>query len=199
MKNLLKTFLFTLILSGWVLSLSATQKKKELQLPSGGINTKIIIVTGNARVYLIQSDAESVDLDQEDLKKVSIYKIGNELHIGSSGLSPVTVMVYVKDIFRIDASNTSVVKTEDRLKVDYLQVMLKDNAVAKINIVTKSLYTEIEDQTRLELTGSANEHIVSLNGHAKLESVKFAALVTSLKPEAGTYIEGDNATESAYQ
>jgi len=139
---------------------------------------KKVIVTGNTNVLIIQNANESVKMDELDLSKVSLKQVGGTLTINSSEKSPVTVIVYVKDIYRIDASGRSNVKTVGKFNVKNLQVILKDDAKARIKAATESLYTVIDGHSKLELIGTSDSHVTKMTGLAKIDTDKFAALKT---------------------
>ena len=153
----------------------------------GPVNTDIkkVIVTGNTKVILVQSAVESVSVDEFDLDKVSVKQIGNTLTINSIENNPVTVTVYVKDIYRIDASDHSSVTTLGKLNLTALQILLKGEATARVKANTESLYTVISDHANLQLIGTSDNHISKINGLAKMDTNKFAASKT----------EGRNAQE----
>jgi hypothetical protein len=180
LKTLLSSTLTAVLLSATVLTSNAAEViVSPTAMSVANPDIKKIVVTGNTRVFIVQDNRESVSMNDEDLSKVSVKQVGNTLTISSSEHNPVDVTVYVKDIYRIDASNTAVVKTVGKLNVEFLQVMLKDNAAAHIKTNTESLYTVIGDHANLELLGATAKHIVKTNGSAVLKADKFAALTTS--------------------
>jgi hypothetical protein len=141
-------------------------------------------VKGNTVVYLIQSEREHVTIEQGDLNDVSIKQIGNTLIISSDKKEAAIVTVYFKDIYRVDASNMSTVISVGKLNIDYLQVLLKDNATARIKADTKSLYTVTDGRSKLELIGSTQEHILQTNENSKLKFKNFLAQSTKRVQEA---------------
>lgn len=139
---------------------------------------KKVIVTGNTKVLLVQSTKEYVTMDADDLEKVKVTQIGNALTISSSEGTPVVVTVYVKNPYRIDASGKADVKTVGNFDLTYLQVMLKDDAKAKVKATTESLYTIINDRANLQLIGTSGKHIYEMADIAKMNTEKFAAVQT---------------------
>ncbi|WP_158798688.1 GIN domain-containing protein [Pedobacter sp. L105] len=184
LKTLFAAVMTALVLSSSVLTSVAAEKNRAFKVTTANDEIKKIIVTGNTKVYLVQSNTESVTMDENDIDKVSVKQIGNELHISSSEASPVAVTVYVKDIFRVDAANTSVVKTVGTFNLKYLQVILRDDAVARIKANTESLYTVTDGRGNLELLGSTAKYTLKTNGIAKLNTNKFDAKATTYLPTA---------------
>lgn len=180
LKTLLTSTLTAVILTATVLTSNAAEGiVSPAAVSVTNPDIKKIVVTGNTRVYLVQDKREWVSMSDDDLSKVSVKQVGHTLTINSSEQTPVNVTVYVKDIYRIDASNTVMVKTVGKFNVKFLQVMLRDDATANIKTNTESLYTTIDDHASLELQGKTAKHIVKTNGSAVLKANKFAALATS--------------------
>ena len=139
---------------------------------------KKVVATGNVKVTLIQNASEWVQMDELDSSKVSLKQVGNTLTISSSESTPVAVTVYVKDIYRIAASDKATVRTAGKFNVKYLQVMLKDDAAARVKASTESIYTVIDGKAKLELLGTSGKHITKTSGLAQMDTDKFAALKT---------------------
>ncbi|MFD2287153.1 hypothetical protein GJU39_20980 [Pedobacter petrophilus] len=139
-----------------------------------------VIISGNVEVTLIQSGNERISYADDNTGNVKVMQYGSELKISSADQGPAKIIVYVKDIYRVQASGDAVVKTEGKLDVKYLQLILKDHAVASINAKTESLYTIIEDHADLKLSGSTNSHSVVMSNTPKLNLDRFAALKTEM-------------------
>jgi len=176
--NVLKSGSIAIVLLASVFSLTVTAATVTVE--RGGVNPDIkkVIVTGTTRVLLVQNTKEYVTMDALDLEKVSIKQDGNTLTINSSESNPVTVTVFVKDVYRIDASDKANVSTSGNFSVTNLQVMLKDDAKARITATTASLYTVIDGQAKLELIGTSAHHISKMAGIATIDTNKFAAAKT---------------------
>lgn len=179
LKTVLSSTLTAIVLATTVFTSTAAEKVKIMEHASVNPEIGKIIVTGNTKVILVQSYREWVTMDDDMLNKVSVKQQGNTLTINSSEESPVTVTVYVRNPFRIDASDRAEVKTEGKFNVKYLQVMLKDDAIAHINTHTEGLYTVVNDQANLELVGSTDNHIIKAGGLGTLKMDRFAALNTN--------------------
>ena len=177
-NTLLKSGSIAIILLASVFSLTATAATVTAEMGINNQDIKKVIITGNTKVILIQGPKEHVTMDELDLEKVSLKQVGNTLTISSNESSPVTVFVYVKDIYRIDASDNSSVRTSGNFNLENLQVMLKDDASARVKATTGSLYTTINDRAKLELIGTSESHVSRLAGLAKMDTDKFAAVKT---------------------
>lgn len=174
--------LVAMIVVATLFSVNASAAMVNADKGSGRTDIKKVVVTGNANVVLIQGADETVKMEEADLSKVSLKQIGGTLTISSTEISPVTVTVYVKDIYRIDASGKASVQTLGKFNMKNLQVLLKDNATARVKATTESLYTVIDDHAKLELIGKSANHVSKLAGLAKLDTDKFAALTTENVP-----------------
>ncbi len=200
MKTLLKTALtlaFTaIVLSASSFSSSAALSGRKLEMSLSNPEIKKVIVTGNVKVYLVQSKTEWVNYDESQADKIIVKQIGNTLTLGSTTNELVTMTVYVKDLYRIDASNTAEVRTVGCFKLKNLQVLLKDNARARVKANTESLYTVINSNANLELLGTTDNHILKSYGSATLNTEKFAALKTEHVAADETIALNANASDS---
>lgn len=178
LKTLIATTITAIVLATTVQTSFAAEKIKMVGNASANSDIKKVIVRGNTKVLLVQSNKEYVTMEEEMMDKVSIKQEGNALTITSSEKSPVTVTVYVKNPFRIDASGTSVVNTVGKFNLKDLQILLKDGAKARVKVQTESLYSVVNNQADLELLGSTGTHIIKSEGLGKLNVEKFAALKT---------------------
>jgi hypothetical protein len=149
-----------------------------LNMGKSNSEIKKVIVTGNTRVLLIQSKKEYVTMETADLEKVKVIQLGNALTISSNESTPVVVTVYVKNPYRINVSNKASVKTIGNFDLANLQVMLQDDATAKVKATTESLYTVINDRANLQLIGTSGKHLYEMADIARIDTAKFAALET---------------------
>jgi len=175
-NTVLKSSLVAIILSASLFNLNASAATVTADKGTSHVDIKRVVVTGNTKVVIVQDSNESVKMDELDLAKVTVKQIGSTLTINSSEFNPVTVVVYVKDIYRIDASGKTSVNTLGKFKVKNLQVLLKDQANARVKANTESLYTVVNDQAKLELLGTSGNHVSKMAVLAKLDTDKFAAL-----------------------
>jgi|GEM_PF-417492 len=191
-NNVLKSGSLAIILAASVLTLNASAATVDtpfatvgsslttVSLHTGKFKSDIkkVIVTGNTKVLLVQSNEEYVTMETADLDKVNVTQVGNALRISSNESSAVLVTVYVKNPFRIDASGKADVRTVGKFDLVSLQVILKDEATAKVRATTESLYTVINDRANLQLIGTSGKHIYEMADVAKMDTAKFAAVET---------------------
>jgi len=179
LKTLFSSAMIAIVLSATVFTSTAAARGTMIDIRSANPDIKKVVVTGNLKVFVVQSKSEWISLDEEDRDQVSIKQVGNTLTVGSSVKRPISITVYVKDIYRIDASQQACVKTIGKFNVKYLQVMLRDNATARIKANTLSIYTVVNDRADLELLGNSEKHIIKAQGTATMNTERFAALVTN--------------------
>jgi len=171
--------LVTAIILSTMLTVAGTAKESvKAEVPVIRQDIKKIRVTGNLIVYLVQGHREEVTIDEGDPEEISVKQAGNTLSITADENTQGVVTVYFKDIFRVDASNASTILSTGTLHMDYLQVLLKDNARATIKADTRSLYTVTDGNSKLQLRGSATEHIVQTYGSSELKFKHFIAQTT---------------------
>jgi hypothetical protein len=184
MKTLVQTFapaLIAVVLSSSALtSVAADQNIHQLEIATPIAFNKIV-VTGNVKVELVQSNRQSVFIFEDYSKdRTSIVQKGDKLFISSNEITPVNIVVYMKDLQRIDVSNTASVTTRGKFSASVLQVFLRDEANAYVNAEIGSLYTVLKDRSALKLKGSSNDYTLVKGDVAKLRTDQFAALKTTV-------------------
>ena len=179
-NSVLKSSLVAVILSASLFSLNASAATVNFDKSNPDNEIKKLVVSGNTNVLLVQSHSQAVKMDDQDMSKVSVKQIGHTLIISSNESQPVNVIVYVNDIYRIDASDKAVVNTAGKFNVTDLQIMLKDDAKARVKTNTKSIYTVVNDHANLKLIGTTENHISQTNKLAKVDVNKFAASNTQM-------------------
>ncbi|WP_443939569.1 GIN domain-containing protein [Pedobacter sp. MW01-1-1] len=184
MKTSIKTFiassLTAIILSTTSFVGKAHASDQIIKSKKEQLSTKKVVLKGNVEVLLVQSKTENVSYAEDNIGIVKATKKGDILTISSTGKNVAKVIVYVNDIYRIDASENAVIKTDGELKTKYLQIILKDKAVAEINTASESLYTVIKGNAELILRGKTDFHTLEMDQNPKLTIDKFAALQTEM-------------------
>lgn len=179
LKTLIASALTAVVLSSSSLTANATDKEHTIAV-SALIDFNKVVITGNVNVELVQSEKQKVVICETYNKATtSVMQRGDKLFISSTEAEPVNVIVYIKDLQRIDASNTASVLTRGCFSSSVLQVFLKDKAKAFVNAETGSLYTMIKDNSELKLKGSSKDYVAVTGKGAKLKADKFAALTIS--------------------
>jgi hypothetical protein len=179
-KTLTKSLLAAIVLTSSIFATSVSADEKQPVKMSAPSNFNKLIVSGNVEVTLIQNGKEGVSYNDDNTGKVKVIQEGYALKISSADGSLSKITVYIKDIYRVQASDDAVVKTDGKLDVKYLQVFLKGNAVANINSHSESLYTVIEGNSDLKLSGDTKKHSLVMGKTQKLNLDRFAALKTEM-------------------
>lgn len=143
---------------------------------------KKIIISGNVEVTLVQ-DGESRKLYTNDgAVSVSVSEIDNIIYVSTrKNCAPAKITLYLDNISRIIASGNATVKNKHTLKLQYLQIILKDKAAANINAETESLYTKLINESALTLSGNTETFFISTNELAQLETSNFEAGKTDIE------------------
>jgi len=183
MKTSVKT-LFASALTAIFLSTAftsvAADKNTNPSAISVGVDFNKVIVTGNAKIELVQSNKPRVVIyEQYNKDYTSIVQKGDKLYINSNEEQPINIVVYVKDLVRIDASQKVSVTTRGKFLSNAMQVFLKDNAKAYVNGDISSLYTVVDDRAMLRLKGSSKDHTLVKSKVAQLKMDQFVALKTT--------------------
>ena len=174
MKTLVQTLFASALVAIFFLSTAFSTQAASV------VGIQKVIVKGNVRVVLVQKDKESVKIyDAYNPEKTSVKMDGASLMISSNEDRPITVTVFVKNLFRIEASNTSTIETSGEFNLQFLQVLLNDEAKAKLNVKTQGLYTVVKDQSRLKLRGASEDHIVIRSKGSRLQTEDFACSKTN--------------------
>lgn len=175
MKTSIKT-LFASALTAIVLTSSAFTTFAKEKSPTSNSATAVkfnkVVVTGNAKVILIQANTESISsADEVQSSNTTVQQKGYTLYINSTDKS--TIYVYVKDLQRIDAAETASVRTRGSFDLAVLQIFLKDNAKANVNATIGSLYTQMNGKSDLKLSGSSTEYNLVRDDFSKLNQSDF--------------------------
>jgi len=178
--TLTKSLLAAVVLSASIFSTTVSAEEKQPVKISAPKNFDKVMVSGNVEVTLVQNGREGVSYNDDNNGKVKVIQDGSTLKISSADNSRAKITVNVKNIYRVQASDDAVVKTDGKLEVKYLQVFLKGNAVAQINSTTESLYTVMEEMSDLKLSGKTGNHIVVMGSTPTLNLDRFAALKTEM-------------------
>lgn len=139
-----------------------------------------IVLKGNIEVTLVQRPSVGISYADDNAGSVKVTQQGEVLRITGNSTTLCKIVVYVGDIYRIEANENAIVKTEARLSTKFLQIILNGNAFADIDTSTEGLYTEIHDTATLKLKGNTNHHTLIMGKTPNLTIDKFAANQTSV-------------------
>ncbi len=137
---------------------------------------KKVVISGNVNVTLVQ-DAECKKLfTNEGAKKVLVYEEEGIIYVTAKNKGEAAnITLYVDNINRLDLTGNATLKTKNMLRVQYLQIILKENATADINAMTESTYTKLVNESALKLSGTTGSHFISTNELAILNTKNFKA------------------------
>ena len=186
MKNSIKNFALALTLTGVILTGSAFTTKasdnSQTTILASVKKVSKINVSGNVELILVQSADESVKVyNNYYAKNALVQQKDGELRISSFNNETLTVVVYVSNLTSITASNNSSVSTFGKFNALSLDVILKDQATAKLNTNTINLSTDVSGMANLTLSGSTIDYDAVLGSVAKLNMEQFASQNTNIK------------------
>ncbi|MBB6238277.1 hypothetical protein HDC90_002909 [Pedobacter sp. AK013] len=144
-------------------------------------NFRKIVIKGNVEVTLVQQPTIGISYADDNIGNVKVFQQGEVLRITNLNNEKCKLVVYVNDIYRIEADQNAVVKTEVKLSTKFLQIILKGNAFADIDTSSEGLYTEILDNSTLKLKGNTNRHTLVMGIATNLTIDRFVAAQTDVK------------------
>lgn len=172
MKNPMKVLLAMMFLATTFLSASA--------FAFDNTSIKKIIIKGNARVLLVQRDAEEVVIQEYfSPANTTVSKVGLSLVINSTEPTPLKITIYTKAPFRVEAFNNVSVETIGDINLQYLQIFLHDKATARISSNTVGLYTTVNHSARLTLEGSSEDHVSVRSIGSRIQSANLTCAKTN--------------------
>lgn len=179
-KNLLTLALTFGILTTATVAVKADDKNITTLTEVKKVNK--ITVSGNVELYLVQSADENVKVyDSYYSKNALVQQKDGELRISSYDKETLTVVVYVSNLTEITATDQAVVRTSGKLQTPGLDVKLKGNASADLNINAATLTTEIKDRANLTLSGNALAYNGLITNDSKVNLSAFTAIESSIR------------------
>jgi hypothetical protein len=127
-----------------------------------------ISIRGNVDVTIIQTKSEGISYAEDNSGNVKVIQNGDMITITSTSQITSKLLIYVNDIYRIEAMDNVVLKTEGKITTKFLQIFLKGNAQAYVYSMTESLYTAISDNAKLRLSGTTNNYRQAISKAPKL-------------------------------
>ncbi|MFD2581442.1 GIN domain-containing protein [Pedobacter vanadiisoli] len=159
-------------------NLRATEKPQTMLY--GAPNFRKISIKGNVEVMLVQRPTAGISYADDNEGSARVTLQGEVLRITSDHKETCKLVIYVNDIYRIEADQNAVVKTEAKLITKFLQIILKGNAVANIDTSSEGLYTEILDNSALRLRGNTDLHTLIMGNESNLIIDHFVAAQTDV-------------------
>jgi hypothetical protein len=188
MKNSLKT-LIALLFVGATMTSAVPVKAADITNHITTLklvkNISKVVVSGNINLILIQDANESVKVyDKYYSKNALVQQQGGTLRVSSFQEKPLDVVVYVKNLAAIEASNGARIKTEGNFKLLNLDVKLSGNAKADIYANTVNLYTSVKDASDLKIAGTTESHIVEMGDLGNMTMNKLVAHETIISSKS---------------
>ena len=178
-KTLIATSLIALTCSTSLVYANSDLKPNAVSANTVNISSvRKLNISGNAEVTIIQNSKSKVLYTNEGTERITVKKIGDAVYITSKNNAKITI--YVDDIYRIEAAENAVVKTENLITLKYLQVFTKDNAYVNINAKTESLYTSIKDESTLTLKGDTDLYTIDMDKTSRITLQQFKSKKTDM-------------------
>ncbi|MEJ5962326.1 GIN domain-containing protein [Pedobacter immunditicola] len=181
MKNAIKNFIAASLAATVILGSSIAAKAA-----NGENNTAIIgsvkkinkiAVSGNVEVILIQDVADQVKVYNDYYaNNALIQEKDGLLRISSFSRDKLIVEVHVKNLTAIELEDKSSVKTYGSFYLLGLDIALRDQAKADMNINTTQLTVNVGNDAQLSLAGTAEEFTDRTHA-ATIEDTKTDALL----------------------
>jgi hypothetical protein len=162
MKNAIKNFIAASLTATVIIGSSIAAKADDTYNTSTVISTvkhiKKIAVSGNVELILIQDVADQVKVYNDYYaNNALIQEKDGLLRISSYNRAKLTVVVHVKNLGAIELEGKSTVKTYGSFYLLDLDIALRDQAKADMNINTTQLTVNVGDDAQLSLAGTAEE------------------------------------------
>lgn len=147
-------------------------------------------------VELIQSNSNKVEISGELEKDVEIVNKNGDLKIKMNPLNllqgnKVKVKVYYKNLYDIQASQGSMIFSDDKVKSSTLKIASNEGSSIKLDLNTKKLDAKINSGSELILKGSADVLTVNANSGGKFYGKTLKAENATLITNAGGIIEAN--------
>lgn len=179
MKTSIKS-LIAIVLTTITISTASANDKVTVLSEIKNINT--INVAGNVELLLVQSNHESVQVYDNYYNNNALVQAKNGvLNISSFNKEKLTVVVHVKNISKINATDKAEITSFGNMSVLSLDLNLKGNAKADLNVTTATLNTQVKEDAQLTLAGTSIAHKANFSSIAKINLNKFSSEATIFK------------------
>ena len=145
-------------------------------------------------VELIQSNSNKVEITGELEKEVEVINKNGDLKIKMSPLNllqgnKVKVKVYYKNLYDIQASQGSMIFSNDKVKSSILKLTSNEGSSIKLDVKTKKVDAKINSGSELILNGDVDALTVNSNSGGKFYGKTLNADNATLTTNAGGSIE----------
>lgn len=151
-------------------------------------------------VELVQSNSNKVEISGDLEKEVEVVNKNGDLKIKMNPLNlmqgaKVKVKVFYKNLYDIQASQGSMIFSEEKVKSSILKLASNEGSSIKLDIDTKKVDAKINSGAELILNGDVDALTVNANAGGKFYGKTLNADTASLTTNAGGIIEA-NVKES---
>ena len=158
-KNLIAAGITATVLLGTTVAAKAAIAPAKSTVLSSIKNVNRIAISGNVELILIQDSEESVKVYNDYYANNALVQHENgTLRISSFGTEKLTVVAHVKNLSSITAADQSTIKTYGKFDLLTLNITLKDQAKAAIDVNAVSVTTDISGDAKLNLSGNTEEN-----------------------------------------
>jgi len=181
-KNFITSALTLVVLTSASLVSKADNGNVTVLNDTKKVNT--ISVAGNVDLILVQSADESVKVyDSYYSKNALVQHKNGELRISSYEKTPLTVVVYVTNLSELNASDNARVRTYGKFSALGLDLNLKDQAKADLNVQAINVNADIKGNADLTLSGYTSEYYGKINQQSKVNLNAFLADSLSIQSD----------------
>ena len=190
MKNTIKNFIAasltaTVVLGSSIAAKAAEPEKTSTVLPAIK-NISKIAVSGNVELILIQDVTDHVKVYNDYYaNNALVQEKDGVLQISSFNREKLTVMVHVKNLSALEVKDKSTVKTYGSFYLLNLDIALRDQAKADIDVNTIMLTTKVSGDAQLNLAGSTDVYAAQLKDGADLNMESFVAENSNISSQGG--------------
>lgn len=150
-------------------------------------NINKIEASGNVEVYIVNGNRDQVKVfDKYYSKNALVQGKDGVLRISSYAKDKLVVLVTVADLRAITADDNAIIKSDGKLSVIDLNVVLNNNASAKLNIDALAASFTVNNRATVDLKGSIEDYTMN---HSQASTINKTELVAQNVTEKNTTTE----------
>lgn len=195
MRKLKKTLTIALICATTLSVASSRASENPSHAQSNIQEFKKITIDGNVSVTLVSSNNFGIIYNDENSGNAKVLQKGNSIRITGLTKQVTAVTIYVKDIYRIEAYDNVTIKTNGKLRTQYLQVYLRDNSNAELEVNNNGMQAQLKGNSSIRLSGKTDDIQIEASESTKMSIDKLKwTNITSGEFVAYLYNAPDNNT-----